>query len=187
MFCRQILKKIKAITDRINEEDFRKFINEIKKAPRIYIIGYGRSGLVARAFAMRLVHLRKKVFVIGETVTPAMRAGDVLLAVSGSGETPMVVEVARAAKRLKGRIIAVTKRKKSPLSDLSDLCVIIPTPETLKSADHYEVRELAGFPSPPLGSLFEISALIFFEACVVALMIELGIKEEEMREIHANL
>jgi len=44
-----------------------------------------------------------------------------------------------------------------------------------------------GFPLPPLGSLFEISTLVFFEACVLELMNRLGIEEEEMRKIHANL
>lgn len=39
----------------------------------------------------------------------------------------------------------------------------------------------------PLGSLFEISAMISLEACVVELMKLLGIDEGRMMEVHANL
>ncbi|KPJ68548.1 MAG: 6-phospho 3-hexuloisomerase, partial [Syntrophobacter sp. DG_60] len=75
------------ITDGISPDEFKKFIEIIINSPRIYVVGAGRSGMVARAFAMRLVHLGRKVFVVGETVTPALRKEDTLLAVSGSGKT----------------------------------------------------------------------------------------------------
>jgi len=68
-----ILDKVKEITEKISPKEFENFINFILQVPRIYIIGAGRSGLVARAFGMRLVHLRKKVFIVGETITPALR------------------------------------------------------------------------------------------------------------------
>jgi len=67
-----ILGKIKEITDRISPEDFDRFINFVIKAPRIYIIGAGRSSLVAKSFGMRLVHLKKKVFIVGETKSPRL-------------------------------------------------------------------------------------------------------------------
>lgn len=76
-----ILEKVKEITDHISTSEFNTFIDFVIKSPRLYIIGAGRSGLVARAFGMRLVHLKKKVFIVGETITPAMRKGDGLIAV----------------------------------------------------------------------------------------------------------
>ncbi len=187
MHYRKILQKITDITDRIRPEDFFNFIEVVKNAPRIYVVGAGRSGLVAKAFAMRLVHLGIKVFVVGETVTPALREEDVLLAVSGSGKTALVVETAKAAKTLRGKVLAVTSNSESPLAKLADLVVIIPSEARKKDYPHYEVGELMGSSLTPLGTLFELSAMIFFEACVAELMRQMNIKEEEMRRIHANL
>lgn len=182
-----ILGKIKEITDRISTEDFDNFINFIIRTPRIYIIGAGRSGLVAKAFGMRLVHLKKKVFIVGETITPAMRKGDVLVAVSGSGKTTWVVETAKASKSLGGRVAAITWDQNSALARLADTIVLIKSEAIHRKVAGYTTRELMGLPLPPLGSLFEISTLIFFEACVLELMNRLGIEEGEMRKIHANL
>jgi 6-phospho-3-hexuloisomerase len=182
-----ILGKIREVTDRISDDDFDNFVNFIIRAPRIYMIGAGRSGLVARAFGMRLVHLKKKVFIVGETITPAMRKGDVLVAVSGSGKTTWVVETARASKGLGGRVAAITWDPNSELARLADTVVLIRSEAIPREVTGYTTRELMGVPLPPLGSLFEISTLIFFEACVLELMNRLGIEEDEMKKIHANL
>lgn len=187
MHYRKILQKITDITDRINPEEFTKFVQTIKNAPRVYVVGAGRSGLVAKAFAMRLVHLGIKVFVVGETVTPALREGDILLAVSGSGRTALVIETAKAAKALKGKVVAITSDPDSPLAQLADLVVVIPSKTLPKQYFHYEVGELMGPSLTPLGTLFEVSTLIFFEACVAELMRQLGVREEEMRKVHANI
>jgi len=186
MVHKAFLKEIEKILDKISLSEFNSFIDTIKKAPRIYVIGAGRSGLMAKAFAMRLVHLKKKVFVVGETVTPAMRKGDVLLAVSGSGKTTMVTDVAETSRKIGGKIIAITATKDSPLSRLAHLIVFIPTKTRESVIRDYPLRELMGMHTP-LGSLFEISTLLFFEICVSELMRELGIKEDEMKKIHANL
>jgi 6-phospho-3-hexuloisomerase len=43
------------------------------KQGRILVMGAGRSGLVGRAFAMRLLHLGYNAYVLGETIVPAIR------------------------------------------------------------------------------------------------------------------
>ncbi len=185
----EILEKVSQIGAQISEAEFQDFINVIKAAPRIYVFGYGRSGLMVKAFAMRLVHLRRKVFVIGETVTPGLRKNDVLLAVSGSGETTQVVETAKTAKKLGGKVVVVTANPDSQLAKVADTLVIIPTQREEDQIKDYEIRKLIGAPITitPLGSLFEVSALIFFEACVIELMNQLGIEEEDMQRVHANI
>ena len=187
MHYREILQRIMDITDKISRDEFEKFIEITINSPRVYVVGSGRSGMVARTFAMRLVHLGRKVFAVGETVTPALREGDTLLAVSGSGKTTLVVETAKATKSLKGKVVAITSDLDAPLAKLADAIVLIPTKIRLKEYPHYEVGELIGAPFMPLGTLFEVSVLIFFEACVIELMNRLGVKEEEMRKIHANI
>lgn len=62
-------------------------IEEIRNSDRIFVVGTGRSELVGKAFAMRLMHLGFNVHVVGEVTTPAIRDKDCLIAISGSGET----------------------------------------------------------------------------------------------------
>lgn len=188
MWGQLILERIQAICERIPAEQTKRFVEAVKSAPRLYVTGAGRSGLMAKAFAMRLVHLNLKVFVVGDTVTPAMRPGDCLLAVSGTGETASVVGEARVAKELGGRVLAVTAGPDSQLARLSDVLVEIPAQRLRRSVEEYELRRLKGPEMvTPLGSLFELSALIFFEGCVVELMRQLGIGEEDMARLHANI
>ena len=61
-------------------------------------MGAGRSGLVAKAFAMRLMHLGFTAYVVGETITPAMRPKDLLVIFSGSGRTKTIADIAETAR-----------------------------------------------------------------------------------------
>ena len=54
------------------------------------------------------------------------RAGDVLLAISTSGTSGNVIAAADAAKRLGVRVIALTGRTGTPLTELADIAVITP-------------------------------------------------------------
>ena len=188
MYDQDLLKRVGKVTSQIDEVQFKSFIDTILSAGRIYICGAGRSGLVAKAFAMRLIHLDKNVFVVGETVTPALRAGDTLIAVSGSGSTKSVMEIVNISHKLGARIIAVTGDAASPIAQKATLTVVIPTKKMVPDITSYEVRELAGGPNvTPLGSLFELSTLVFLESAVVALMDKLKVDESQMRLKHANL
>jgi len=73
--------------DAVDEKSIEKFIDSILCSEKIFIYGAGRSGLAARAFAMRLVHLDLPTYVIGETITPSAQKGDLFICISGSGET----------------------------------------------------------------------------------------------------
>ncbi|MDD1665656.1 MAG: SIS domain-containing protein, partial [Methanomicrobiales archaeon] len=67
---RLMASKVRSIANGISDEEVEGLIREILNAKRVYIMGAGRSGLVARAFAMRLMHLGLISYVVGETVTP---------------------------------------------------------------------------------------------------------------------
>lgn len=156
---------------------------------KILIVGAGRSGLVARSFAMRLMHLGFNVFVVGETITPAIDKGDILLAISGSGETSFVVSAARMTKQRGANVIALTSFPKSPLGRLSDHIVVLYGRTKLSKKSDYFSRQIVGDhePLPPLGTLFEISCMIFLDSVIVELMHRLGKDESSMQRRHATI
>ncbi|MCY0893435.1 MAG: SIS domain-containing protein, partial [Acidibacillus sp.] len=81
-----ILDEIALVLERVEEDSIEKFAQGLTTAGRVFVIGEGRSGLMGKSFAMRLMHLGVNIFVIGETITPAVGSGDMLVAVSGSGK-----------------------------------------------------------------------------------------------------
>ncbi|MEM3063061.1 MAG: SIS domain-containing protein, partial [Nitrososphaerota archaeon] len=102
----EILSQIKDSLSKIDKEQIEKFIDMLVNARgrKILISGAGRTGLVARAFAMRLMHLGYLVYVVGETITPSLEKDDILIAISGSGTTTLVVEAAKAAKIIGSKV-----------------------------------------------------------------------------------
>lgn len=61
-----------------------------------------------KAVAMRMMHAEKEVYVVGETITPAIRNGDVLIVLSGSGTTSSSVHSATQASKSGATVFLVT-------------------------------------------------------------------------------
>jgi len=156
---------------------------------KVFVVGAGRSGLVARAFAMRLMHLGFSVHVIGETTTPRMDPGDLLIAISGSGETLYPVTIAREAKKLGGVVAALTSYPDSTLGRLADVVVRVGGRIMPEATADYESRQIMGIHEPltPLGTLFELSAMVFCDALIAELASRLGKTEEDIARRHASL
>jgi 6-phospho 3-hexuloisomerase len=187
-YYQELIAQLTKILSRVEPKEEERFVELIRRSRRVYLVGAGRSGLIARIFAMRLVHLRRRCYVVGETVVPAFRHQDCLVAVSGSGRTRSVVEIARTARRIGGRVVAVTAHRSSPLARVANELVLIPARYRARRApiSSYNSRQLIG-QIAPLGSLFELSAFLFFEGVVSQLMEELKVTEAEMRREHTLL
>ena len=171
-------------------ENFVKSIEEIYRGnKKILVVGVGRSGLVGRAFAMRLRHLGARSYVLGETITPSVEEGDLLVAISGSGSTQVIVAAAEAAKKMKARVAAVTSYYDSPLGRLADFVVFVPGRTKLASMDDYFARQILGIHEPlsPLGTLFEDTAMVVLDATIAELMKRLGKNERDLAKRHANI
>jgi len=138
---------------------------------RILIMGAGRSGLVGKAFAMRLLHLGYKVHVLGDTIVPALRPDDIVIAITGSGRTKLIVDAAEVAKSIGAKIIAVTSFPDSPLAKIADVVVEIPGRTEVSSEEDYFSRQILGIYEPlaPLGTLFEVTATVFLDGLIVEL------------------
>ena len=156
---------------------------------RILLAGAGRSGLVARAFAMRLMHLEFDVFVVGETITPAVETNDILMAISGSGETSFIVSAARMAKQRGANVIAITSFPKSPLGNIADHVVLLSGRTELAEKRDYLSRQIVGDHEPlaPMGTLFELSCMVFLDSIIAELMHRLGKDEGTMLRRHATI
>jgi len=159
------------------------------KGKKVMVIGIGRSGLVGRAFAMRLMHLGFQVHVVGETITPALGPGDILFAISGSGSTTFVVAAAEIAKKVGAKIIAITSYPKSKLGKLANYAVVIPGRIRAAKYRDYFSRQILGNHEPlaPLGTRFEVSSMVFLDSLIVELMEVLGKTEAEMKARHATI
>ena len=159
------------------------------KGGKVLVMGAGRSGLVGRAFAMRLLHLGYNAYVLGETIVPAIRENDLAIAISGSGRTKLIVTAAEAAKDAKATLVALTSYYDSPLGRIADVVVEIPGRTKYSQNEDYFARQILGITEPlaPLGTLFEDTTQVFLDGIVAELMMRLKKTEEDLRIVHANI
>jgi len=176
MHQQRIIEKISGVLDSTDRTYDEKLTQLLDKASRIFVAGAGRSGLIAKFFAMRLMHGGYEVFVVGEIVTPSIRKGDLFIVISGSGETETMIAFTKRAKELGAQIALLTTKSSSTIGDMSDMVFQIGTPE--------QYGKIVGM---PMGTTFELSTLFFLEATISHIIHEKGIPEEEMRTRHANL
>ncbi|HJJ55228.1 MAG TPA: SIS domain-containing protein, partial [Methanocorpusculum sp.] len=124
---RIMANRIDTIATAINQDEVAAFVSAIFAAKRIYVIGAGRSGLVAKSFAMRLMHTGFVSYVVGETITPAVENGDLLVAFSGSGNTKYVADIAETAKSIGVKIALVSSNQDSRVGKIADYFIKIET------------------------------------------------------------
>ncbi len=177
---------IKKVAKNIDTYSVTSLVNGIMDVNRIFLMGAGRSGLAARAFAMRLMHLGFIVYFVGETTTPAVTNDDLVIAVSGSGETPSIANLGVISKKIGSKLAVITSNRDSSLGRISDIVVIIPgRPKDDVVYEDYHERRMIGYPQlAPLGTIFEISALVFLDAVISELMIRTGASEAELKKRH---
>lgn len=121
-----IMMEIEEVIDKVQEKELQGVMDELDKSRRIFVAGEGRSGFSAKGFAMRLMHLGYEVYVVGETITPAVKEGDVFIGVSGSGKSANVVNDTKKAAEKGCTVIAVTSKPESPLAELAKKVLVIP-------------------------------------------------------------
>ena len=171
-----ILDRLTTILSETDSSNGAKLLKLVDEAGRIFIGGAGRSLLVSRFFAMRLVHAGYNVSMIGEVVTPAIKAGDLLILVSGSGCTETLLPFVKKANSVGAKLAVVSMKAKSPMAEVADLNIQIGNDNSFPLTK-----------GMPMGSQFELSALVFLEALIADNIFAKGLTEECMRAIHANL
>jgi 3-hexulose-6-phosphate synthase/6-phospho-3-hexuloisomerase len=170
-------RKTTDILSQVSQKDIQRVSSSFFKAHRIFVYGAGRSGLVSKAFAIRLVHLGFQTFVIGETIGAPVKKGDLVFIVSGSGETIPAVMTAEIAHDIGAKLVVVTAKKNSRITKFADIALILSD-----ECNDTERKKLA-----PLGTLFEASAWILLDGIIAELMDNKKETEESMRSRHATL
>jgi 6-phospho-3-hexuloisomerase len=183
-----IAKHIKKFASKLDKSSVTSLVNGIMGARKIFLMGAGRSGLAARAFAMRLMHMGFDVYVVGETTTPAVQPEDLVIAVSGSGETISIANLGTIARKIGSKLATITSNKDSTLGKISDIVVIVPgRPKEDIDYEDYHMRRMIGYTQlAPLGTVFEITALVFLDAVISELMVRTGASEEDLKLRHTK-
>jgi 6-phospho-3-hexuloisomerase len=174
------------VIEKINEDQVSKMINTIVNSDCVFIVGTGRSELVGKMFAMRLMHLGFTVHVVGDVTTPAIKGTDSLIAISGSGETKTVTLAAETAKEVTAKVIGVTANLESTLSKNLDIMINIES-KTKEPWKYYTSNVLKGHYDDltPMGTLFEDTAHLFLDGLIAEFMARLGKKEIDLKRRHA--
>jgi 6-phospho-3-hexuloisomerase len=181
-----ILADLGRVIKAVDPDETRRFKRTLLDAERIYLAGAGRSGLIARTFAMRLVQLNLRVHFVGEVTTPAITSSDALVICSGSGRTESMLGVAGRAVAAGARIVLITSAIIAPLPQLAHVRVLLPPLIPVTSA----VPTAESTPESllqPMQTLFEQSLFLYLDHFVLELMDDLNASIAEMQKRHSNL
>lgn len=169
----KVKDSIDQIIQGMEPQVLRNFAERILNAKQIFLMGSGRTGLVVEMFAMRLAQLGMPVFVVSYSTTPALEKSDLLILVSGSGETEPILSAASIANEIGAEIFVITQKEESSLGKWVQDTFIIPSPSKNTKVHN--------------GTLFEMALLICLDAVVVELLNLTGQGFEDMSKRHANL
>lgn len=143
---------------------------------RVALTGMGKSGSVAQKIASTLASTGTPAFFLhpaegGHGDLGMLVRGDVVIAVSNSGETDELIELLPAIKRLGLKLIALVGDPSSTLARQSDVAIDVSVPE-----------EACPMGLAPTAST--TAALAMGDALAVALLEERGFTEEDFAMLH---
>ncbi|BDC36465.1 MAG: SIS domain-containing protein [Candidatus Methanoliparum thermophilum] len=169
-----IIRVINDTVEQIDKNDVENLENAILTASKVFLIGLGRSGLVAKGFAMRLMHIGIDTYVVMETITPAASNKDLLIVISSSGNKGSLIEITKLAKKVGMTVVSITSNPDSLIGNLSDKVVFIP-----KVANSCSLA--------PLNTFFEDTVMVFTDGVIAELMNKMGKTESDMKKRHSIL
>ncbi|WP_321419768.1 6-phospho-3-hexuloisomerase [uncultured Methanomethylovorans sp.] len=181
-------KHLQKVVAQLDRQSIKQMLEHIINARAIFVMGAGRSGLVGRAFAMRLMHLGFTSYVVGESTTPAVTKEDVVIAISGSGQTRSIANLAKITKEIGAKLITITSNDESTLGNISNTVVKI-AGRTKEDVGGYVERHIRGEYTylTPLGTSFETSATVLLDGVIAELIYITGASEEDLKSRHNKL
>jgi arabinose-5-phosphate isomerase len=143
---------------------------------RVVVTGLGKSGLVGRKLAATFASTGTPALFLhtGEALhgdLGMLTAGDVMLAISASGETAELIELLETVKRLGVPLLALTANPKSTLAQASNIVLDIAVKEEACSLNLAPTASTA-------------AAMAMGDALAIALLERRGFKEEDFAALH---
>jgi 6-phospho-3-hexuloisomerase len=179
----EIASQVKKSAEIINFRDVSNTVNSILRICDdkgiVFIYGAGRSGFIGRSFAQRLMHLGIRSCFISDAITYQYNKDDLLILISGSGETTSTVAIAKRAKQIGGKVILLSNNPDSSIGKISDCTIKVKA----KSKD----LALSQKTLAPYTSLFDISTLAVLDSIGGVLMNKLGVTEADIDKRHASI
>ncbi|RLJ00988.1 MAG: hypothetical protein DRP08_06100 [Candidatus Aenigmatarchaeota archaeon] len=179
--CKAIIDENLKLLKHVQTQEVEVLIRGLDQAENIFCAAQGRSGYILRCFCMRLAHLGCQAYFAGETVTPRIKSGDILVVLSGSGRTAYTVELIKMAKQTRAATYGVIGTKDSPMGRNLDHAVFLPVP----SRNNKSPSENPSIQS--LDSLFEQAAFILLESILLEFFQKQGSNQAVLLERHTNL
>lgn len=130
------ISTLESTVDIINGSEIHKSAQLIINAKRIYFIGIGYSGIIAQDSNYKFMRIGLNCLSFDSSHTMIMMAsimqkGDLVIAISHSGETEEIIKTVEMAKQNEVDIISITKKKESNLKSTSDIHLEYISEETL--------------------------------------------------------
>jgi arabinose-5-phosphate isomerase len=133
-FAREVLRiearAIEQVRDRLGNTIIRAAELIYRSSGSIIVTGMGKAGLVGQKLAATFASTGTRAFSLhpAEAVhgdLGKIRADDIVIALSQSGETAEVLRLVPALRQLPACLIAITERTVSSLGRASDLCIAL--------------------------------------------------------------
>lgn len=176
---RIVLGELQRVLDQVPQEQVDSAVELINGAKRIFFDALGRAGFAGKSFVMRLMHMGREVYVLGETNTPDFEDTDLLIICSGSGETKRFIDVASKAKKIGGKFLVFTATSGSTLARMADGVIEIKAPSKNQQNSTYQSAQ-------PMASLFEQGILLAGDSIILGMM-KASTNNDEMFKRHSNL
>lgn len=178
-YATAIARETAQCVSEIKEEEARRFYEDIRSAKRVYAWAPGRCGSILRCFIMRLMHLGFTTYFVGDTTTPAIGKGDLLLIACSAGYNVGIASIAERARGFGAKVVLFTIVPESLCQRNSDYTVIIPGATAAQGGIGHSIQ--------PGGGKYEESLLIFLDAVIATLNHDMGDVLSQGIQLHANL
>ena len=177
-----ITRELSACFADLEEKQLKDLETRIRQADKIFVAGAGRSLMMIRGLAMRLMHMGFRSYVVGETVTPAIEPGDLLIIASGSGSTGTLTVIAEKCKKIGAELALITTMPDYPIGKLADCIVEVKAATTKSDANTRKTFQ-------PGANTFEQSVLLIGDAIFIDIISDGNLEEknEILMKRHANL
>ena len=172
------LKAVRALLDKSFDRAVETIVEALKQRGKIVIVGIGKSGNVGAKIAATLTSTGSTAVILNSVDAlhgdvGIINDGDVILALSYSGESEELLNLLPTLKRFSVKIISLTGNLKSALARHSDVSLNVKVP-----------KEACPFNLAPTSST--TAMLVMGDALAMAVLQARGFKQNDFAKYHPN-